>query len=378
LSQVIPPRLTLWPLSPARQRAPLLLLQALLTTFPDDPERFRGLCERVPRWDRFFDLAERQGVAGLLHRALRQAGYDLPAAERTAVERRAAAGRLVQQGRNQGMRAVLEALDRAGIQAVALKGLVLAERLYGDPALRFSSDLDLLIRPDDLEAASAVLASVGYQAQGGPTERYERAHGHHLAFSHVEFPMVEIHFHLLVEFGVTIAAGEFLSRSLAYRTPEGIRSRVLAPEDEAFYLLLHAVHHEFARFCWLYDLWVFLRLHPGLDWEKVFGRAEQQGVREPIFYAAELLRRRLGLRYSVPGRPLGRQAQQSLASLLLCLYDNFTPRDSPSTVVNLFFKAMLCDRPRGAIAFLGHNFWRITRRRLQRWLPHIVPEEWCG
>jgi hypothetical protein len=378
LSQFAPTRQTLWPLSASRQRAPLLLLQALLTTFADDLSRFRALCGRVPRWDKCFDLAEGHGVAGLLHRALCDAGYILPAAERTAVDRRAAAGRLKQKGRHAGMRAVLEALDRARIQVVALKGLVLAERLYGDPSLRYSADLDLLIRPDDLEAVSAVLASLGYQDQGGPTGQYERAHSHHLTFYHADFPMVEIHFHLLVAFGATIAAAGFLARSMAYQTPEGIRCRVLMPEDEVFYLLLHAVHHEFARFCWVYDIWTFLRLHQGLDWQEVFRRAEQEGVREPIFYTVELLRCRLGLQCRLPSCPLTRQARQAVASVLLRLYDLFTLRDAPSTLVDIFFMTALCDRARGAFSTLGHHLWRITRRRLQRWLPQVVPAEWCA
>jgi hypothetical protein len=110
----------------------------------------------------------------------------------------------------------------------------------------------------------------------------------------------------------------------------------------------------------------------------VFRRAEHHGVREPTFYAVELLRRRLGVECRVTSRPLRRQARQSLAGLLLRLYDRFTPLDSPSTLVNLFFKAVLCDSARGAFSFLGHNLWRITRRRLQRWLPQIVPSEWGG
>jgi hypothetical protein len=366
------------PLNATSRPTPLQLLQASLLAFPDDLVRLRALGEQVPRWDEYFDLAERHGVAGLLERALRQSGYVLPAAERTAVERRVAAGRLVQKSQHQGMQRVLEALAGAGLEVVALKGPVLAERLYGDPSLRFSYDLDLLIWPRDLEAVSQCLGALGYQPRGGPTARYERAHTHNLSFDHARFPMVEIHIHLLVDFGVTIRAEDFLSRSRVWQTTAGSRCRVLGPEDEAFYLLLHAVHHEFARFCWLYDIWTFLRLHPDLDWDEVFRRAEKHGVREPVCYAVELLRRRLGLPCHIPRGSFPRRVRQGLASLLLRLYDMFTPLDSPSTLVNLFFKAVLCDRPSASFRLLSHNLWRMTRRRLRRYLPRFVPEEWSG
>ncbi len=371
-------RQTLWPLSPARKRVPLQQLQALLTAFPDSPARFLALCERIPRWDWLFTEAERHGVAGLLHRALRQTGYVLPQQDRRAIERRAAAGRLQQQNQLLGMRRVLEGLEKAGVEVVALKGPVLAERLYGDPLLRYSSDLDLLIPPSQLEAVSAILKDLGFFSPEGPTRRYERAHTHNLSFFHAEFPLVEVHFHLLVAFGVTISATDFLRRSLPCQALGGVPCRILGPEDEAFYLILHAVHHEFARFSWSYDIWTLLQRHPELRWEVIRQRAEQYGVREPFFYAVELLQRRLGVAPRLPQPPLQRRIRHAVANFLLRIYDQLTPLDSPSTLVNLFFKAVLCDRPSSSVQFLGHNLWRMTRRRLQRYLPQVVPEEWSG
>jgi hypothetical protein len=57
---------------------------------------------------------------------------------------------------------LLQALEGAGIAAVPLKGPLLAEDLYGDPGLRFSSDVDLLVDVSQLEDAVAVLREQGY------------------------------------------------------------------------------------------------------------------------------------------------------------------------------------------------------------------------
>jgi hypothetical protein len=350
----------------------------LLLAYPDDLPRFLALCERVPRWDRCFDLAELHGVAGILHRALRASGFVLPAGDRALIDRRVAAGRLIQKCQNQGMSLVLSALDQAGFPVVVLKGPVLGERLYGDPASRFSFDLDLLIGSKDLEGVSGALEQVGFQAQGGPTGQYDRAHTHNITFSRADFPLVEVHFHLLVEFGVTIPADDFLAHSLPYETADGTRCRVLMPEDELFYLLLHAVHHEFGRFCWVYDIATLLRLRPNLDWDRVARRAEEYRVRESIHYTREVLRHRLGRERLQERGPFSRQARQALASQLLRLYHLFAPSSSTGTLINLFFKAVLCDQLSASVGFLGHNLWRITRRRLYCSLRGLVPAEWAG
>jgi hypothetical protein len=354
------------------------LLQSLLTAMPDEVARFRASCEQVGSWQTLFDHAELHGVAGLLHRALRQADYVLPAAEGAAIDRRVAAGRLMQIRRDQGMRLVLAALAKAGLPTVALKGPLLAERLYGDSALRFAHDLDILVSPGDFDSASAVLESLGFQQPIWPTARYDRDHTHNVTFYGGGLPPVELHFHLLVEFGVTVPADAFLSRAVRYRAQDGTDCGALSAEDEAFYLCLHAAHHGFARYCWVHDIWTFLQNQPDLDWDKVFLRAEECRVREPIFYAVELLRRRLGLTCGTPLRPLRRRGRQALASLMLRLSDRFTPGGSSSTMVNLFFKAALCDRLSDSAHFLAHNFWRATRRRIQRWAPRLAPEEWSA
>ena len=57
---------------------------------------------------------------------------------------------------------IAEALNKEGIQAVALKGIYLAEQLYPKIGLRQFSDIDLLFRIEDAEKALAVFTRLGY------------------------------------------------------------------------------------------------------------------------------------------------------------------------------------------------------------------------
>jgi hypothetical protein len=58
-------------------------------------------------------------------------------------------------------------LADAGIRCRALKGPLLGEAIYGDPGRRLSSDIDLLVAPEQLQAAVEVVRGLGY---GAPTD----------------------------------------------------------------------------------------------------------------------------------------------------------------------------------------------------------------
>lgn len=58
--------------------------------------------------------------------------------------------------------AILTSLKRAGVPAIPLKGAWLAEHVYEDIVHRPMSDIDLLVRPEDVDAAARALAAAGY------------------------------------------------------------------------------------------------------------------------------------------------------------------------------------------------------------------------
>ena len=73
--------------------------------------------------------------------------------------------RIVAAIRMREQRAVfLAALNAAGVPAIPLKGAWLAEAVYPDLIQRPMSDMDLLIRPEQLDTAQAVMTALGYAA----------------------------------------------------------------------------------------------------------------------------------------------------------------------------------------------------------------------
>lgn len=92
---------------------------------------------------------------------------------------------------------VMGALADAEIACSALKGPRLSEALYGDPGRRPSSDIDLLVAPEQLHQAVDVVRGLGYAA---PTDHVE-ARGLpllHFALIHErgELPPVELHWRI--------------------------------------------------------------------------------------------------------------------------------------------------------------------------------------
>ncbi len=92
---------------------------------------------------------------------------------------------------------IVAMLAGAGIRCAPLKGPLLGEAIYGDPGRRLSSDIDLLVSPDELQAAVGVVRGLGY---GAPTDYVEACGLPQLHFVLVhergELPPVELHWRL--------------------------------------------------------------------------------------------------------------------------------------------------------------------------------------
>jgi hypothetical protein len=125
----------------------------------------------------------------------------------------------------------IEALAAAGIGSSPLKGPELGERLYGEAGRRLSSDIDLLVAPEQLGRAVEVVRELGY----APPTDYVGAGGLpllHFALVHErgELPPVELHWR--VHWYETRFARERLL------VPDGATAWHPTPADELTALLL--------------------------------------------------------------------------------------------------------------------------------------------
>lgn len=231
-------------------------------------------------WQAVCELARAGGLAPLLHDALRGCEW-LPGAAagclQDAYHETAVFAGLMSVELNR----VLQVLADAGLPAIVLKGAALGHTLYGNPALRPMTDLDLLLRQPDVPAAVAALKGCGYQSTVA-----EVRPGHTLEFENelvLRSPgtpslAVELHWRLLDSpfYQAQIDEGWFWQTAQPARIAE-TDSLVLGTEANILHLSAHYVlHHKAQGIRWICDLAGLVEQSAAggaIDWRLVLSKA---------------------------------------------------------------------------------------------------------
>jgi hypothetical protein len=193
---------------------------------------------------------------------------------------------------------VMAALAEAQIRAGPLKGPVLAEAIYGDPGKRLSSDIDVLVAPEDLQAAVEVVRGLGY---GPPTDRVGRDGLPllHYALEHErgELPPVELHWR------IHWYERTFAKERLLPPLDDHVKYRLPLPADELAALLLF-----YAR-----DGFVDLRLATDLStWWDAFGADVPIGALDDLVEVYPALSRAIRAAAEVSEKVVGLPAARLL------------------------------------------------------------------
>lgn len=214
---------------------------------------------------------------------------------------------------------LLQVFEEAGARAVPLKGLVVAESLYGSIAARKTGDLDVLVCPEDLLQADGLLRGQGFRIpQPYPPleEARARPDAYHVTYvrdlGSPEEVHLELHWRLLPErpnFPIDHALlnTEVVLERVVRMPFFGSSVWSLAPVDLLLFLCAHAAKHAWRRLYPLVDIARHVRTHPTLDWEDVFERART--ARRMPFLEPSLL-----LTQAVLEAPLPGAVQERLAS----------------------------------------------------------------
>jgi hypothetical protein len=180
---------------------------------------------------RLCDVLERQRLISLAAARLEQACIAVPDEMARRAERAAAVARATALDAEMATMRVAAALRAAGIRAMPLKGVTLARRLYGDPGLRPSVDVDLLVGQDDLRRAGELIESLGYSGDGRTIWEGGRPQLH-VGYSHPLLPPLELHWR--VHWHETGFSARMLAA--AAEDPDGLLAP--APEHELAALLV--------------------------------------------------------------------------------------------------------------------------------------------
>ncbi len=213
----------------------------------------------------------------------------------------------IAQGRRQGAflqlisLRVMAALAGAGIRSTPLKGPLLGEAIYGDPGRRFSSDIDLLVAPEQLHAAVEVVRGLGYDAPTDYREQGDLPLLHfELAHERRELPPIELHWR------VHWYEGSFARERLLPPSGDLMGDWRPAPAGELAALLLF-----YAR-----DGFVDLRLAADLSaWWDVFGTELPPGALDELLRVYPALARAILVAVKVAEKIVGLPAAQIIGNM---------------------------------------------------------------
>jgi hypothetical protein len=164
------------------------------------------------------------------------------------------------------IQAIFILMNQAGIEPILVKGWASA-RLYPAEGLRPYGDVDLVLRPQDIEKAKALMNS--------PVGR-----DYWVDFEHEDLERLDER---------DIEALFAHSRRIKLGNTD---VRVMGEEDHLRFLSIHLLRHGAWRPLWLCDIAVAVESRkPDFDWQRCFGRDEKQAdwVLSTIRLAHELL-----------------------------------------------------------------------------------------
>ena len=245
---------------------------------------------------------------------------------------------------------LLAALRAHGVPALAIKGPVSAALCYGDLGLRTFSDLDLLIEPGHVSAASELLAARDYAPRlplsPAWLERLVRTDSEQL-YGHADGRrLVDLHWSLMPRGYSFTPGGDGLFARRQHVRIGGAQVPTLAVEPTLLFLLLHGMKHDWESLGWLCDVSELLRRQRDLDWDAVLAWSAPRGPRRFVDIGLALAHEQLGA--PVPAAVLQRgqrdpvvnQTVAEIRARLLAARAGRAPSLRDRSVGLLYFRAM--------------------------------------
>ncbi|MFV8337575.1 nucleotidyltransferase family protein [Flavobacterium sp. RSP29] len=158
---------------------------------------------------------------------------------------------------------ITDLLREHEILFTCLKGPLLSQRIYSDPTVRFSRDIDILIDDSKINEIIQLFLENGYQFTEGsfwPKKKNEQKlllkNSYHISFYNKELLFcVEIHWSLMDIIWISSKRMKILiTQNQSEITFSGRKFTVLNEEFELMYLLLHGSRHGWERLKWLVDI----------------------------------------------------------------------------------------------------------------------------
>jgi hypothetical protein len=244
-----------------------------------DREQLAGFLRSV-EWARLLVLAEEHGVSGHLAACLGELAEDLvPPEIRQSLADRQRARMFFTLRLSAELFRILDLFRSEEIDAVVVKGPVLAVQAYGDAAMRSYGDLDLLVRQRDIRRATELMSARGF-APAVPLSAIDagKIPGQYLFSKPDSKLIVELHNERTLRyFPRRLPLEEFFARQIRVRL-DAHDAPALRVEDELVLISIHGAKHFWERLMWIADVAALVTRQTGIDWVRVRDSAKAVGA----------------------------------------------------------------------------------------------------
>lgn len=240
-------------------------------------------------------LAVAHGVEGWVRRRAGAAGASLPLLTGAVHAALARHQRAVTD-----LRIVGQALSRAKLEFLVVKGPALVSQFYPAPEWRSFVDLDILVRPTEISEALAALEEAGCTVLDANWPLLTRLHVQELRLEAPSGGLIDLHWSLGAGPGPkdpSPSARSLLARSRVINV-EGQRARTLDWADTVVHLAVHAASSGADRLIWYADLRAALAAAPPGGDEAIIRRASEWGARPALHLMLTRGQRAIGLQPS--------------------------------------------------------------------------------
>ena len=186
---------------------------------------------------------------------------------------------------------LLDLLKHRGIEAIPLKGVIASELIFGNPGFYYGSDIDILVRPSELQAVKHILIDSGY-AHNEADEADMLSSHYHLVF-HDGHHLVEVHWNLVKRY--FNIPPEFWWEDILLEEYQGQEILCLSPEKYLMCTIFRLFSHMFnpLKFFVLVSE-ISNKYYESIDWARFASFTQKYGMEKLTIFSLKLSNEFLG------------------------------------------------------------------------------------
>lgn len=254
-------------------------------------------------WNALLPLAARHGMIALLNKhlsALESSPVPTDFVERLRKQNKALSAR--QLFLTARVLKISQLLNEANIPHLHYKGIVLDHLLYGGHTLRPTSDMDILVRKEDVMVIKEMLIEEGYKSlhiqdinDHASEEVLLSRHKDYVFLHSKNNHMVEVHWKLTTPEVSTKFDWSYFRPAFQTVTLQGLQLHTFNKEEVYQTLCMHGARHQFEQLRWICDLAQLTTLEQDLDWSLILKRSEEAGVKRMVLLGTHLVVELMGI-----------------------------------------------------------------------------------